>query len=85
MAVGAISKNEQSSRLSQAMKGREPEKTNQSQKKQTKKTEKQQGGTAQGMSANKPKGTEETRDKSQAAKANASRMSAKGSNVDKVA
>jgi len=40
---------------------------------------------AQGMSANKPKGADETRDKSQAAKANASRMSAKGSIVDKVA
>lgn len=85
MAVGAISKNEQSSRLSQAMKGRQSEQAGQSQKKQVKKTEKQQGAMAQGMSANKPKGADETRDKSQAAKANASRMSAKGSNVDKLA
>jgi len=82
MAVGAISKNDQSSRLSQAMKTKQPE---HAQKKQAKKTEKQQGTMAQGMSANKPKGADETRDKSQAAKANASRMSAKGSNVDKLA
>lgn len=82
MAVGGVSKNEQSSRLSQAMKGRQPE---HAQKKQVKKSEKQQGAMAQGTSASKPKGAEEVKDKAQIAKANAAKMSSKGSNVDRVA
>lgn len=85
--VGAVSNKGQSQNLAQAMRGEQKDEARQAQKRQVKRIEKGQATAVQKLTATaeQPKGAEELRDKTQVAKASASKMTAKGTKLDKVA
>ncbi len=85
--VGAVSNKGQSQNLAQAMRGEQKDQASQTQKKQTKRIEKRQSQAVEKLTdaSEQPKSTEELKNRNQTAKASASKMTAKGAKLDKVA